>query len=111
MAGIRPVDTWKYTAASPVPIRLGPRSGTPCRLAPWQDTQDVSNSCLPVRSSADCDSSATATCGVGVSVAATPPATARPINSSRPADNRRRSRRRDLLVIELLLIGLIGRAD
>ena len=42
IAGMRPVDTWKYTAASPTPIRLGPRSATPCRLAPWQVMQDVS---------------------------------------------------------------------
>src|SRR5580693_7469833 len=101
MAGIRPVDTWKYTAASPTPIRLGPWSVTPCRLAPWQDTQEVSNSCLPVRNSAELFSSATATWGEGVSTAASPPATVSAISSSRPPDNRRRKRRRAIGVRRL----------
>jgi hypothetical protein len=34
--GMRPLETWKYTAASPTPIRLGPRFSTPCRFEPWQ---------------------------------------------------------------------------
>ena len=33
---MRPVETWKYTAASPTPMRLGPRPSTPCRFEPWQ---------------------------------------------------------------------------
>src|SRR6185312_10420003 len=74
--------------------RLGPRSGTPCRLAPWQVTHEVSKSCLPLRNSADDDSSATATCGLGVRTAASPPATTRANTSSSPADSRRRRRRR-----------------
>ncbi|SHU64407.1 Uncharacterised protein [Mycobacteroides abscessus subsp. abscessus] len=94
MAGIRPVETWKYTAASPTPIRLGPRSGTPCRLAPWQVMHEVSYNCLPVRSRADLSSSATATCGVGVKVEAKPPATTSAISSSKPAETRRRNLRR-----------------
>src|ERR1700677_3161873 len=94
MAGIRPLDPWNETAASPTPIRLGPRSGTPCRLAPWQVTHEVSKSCLPVRSSAEDDSSATATCGLGVKTAASPPAVAKATTRSSPAENRRRRRRR-----------------
>ena len=79
---------------------------------------EVSNSCLPVRSSADWDSSATATWGVGVKVAAVTPATDSPSSSSTAADTRRRKRRclivfpaaPDLLVIEpLLIVESIGR--
>ena len=34
-AGIRPVLTWKSTAAAPTPIRLG-ATGVPCASRPWQ---------------------------------------------------------------------------
>ncbi|COV74219.1 Uncharacterised protein [Mycobacterium tuberculosis] len=54
----------------------------------------MSKSCLPVRSNAEEDSSATATCGVGVSTAANPPAMVSAISSNTPPDNRRRRRRR-----------------
>src|SRR3984957_9810147 len=110
MAGIRPLDTWKYTAASPTPIRLGPRSGTPCRLAPWHVTHEVSKSCLPVRSSAEDDSSATATWGVGVNTAAIPPAAERATNSSIPADKRRRRRRRARSLSDRVNPSLFNRA-
>jgi hypothetical protein len=46
-AGIRPVLTWNSTAAEPTPMRLGPWSGTPCALRPWQVMHVVSNNCLP----------------------------------------------------------------
>src|SRR5882724_190403 len=35
LAGIRPVLTWKSTAAAPTPIRLG-ASEVPCASGPWQ---------------------------------------------------------------------------
>ncbi|BBX61968.1 hypothetical protein MSAS_11420 [Mycobacterium saskatchewanense] len=48
-----------------------------------------------MRSIAEEDSSATATCGLGVRMAARPPAIVRAISSSKPPDMRRRSRRRE----------------
>ena len=45
-AGIRPVLTWKSTAAAPTPIRLGPLT-VPCASRPWQLEQFWPNSALP----------------------------------------------------------------
>src|SRR5215218_10434786 len=59
--GMRPVCTWKYTAASPTPMSDGPRLGTPSRFSPWQVMQLVSYSSRPAASAAD---------GVSVSSAA-----------------------------------------
>src|SRR5262249_49987627 len=53
LAGIRPVATWKYTAAWPTPSRLGPRPLTPSRLAAWQAMQALRYSCSPRATSAD----------------------------------------------------------
>ena len=36
LAGMRPVDTWKSTAAAPAPIRLGAMPGLPWASRPWQ---------------------------------------------------------------------------
>src|SRR5262249_32339397 len=51
LAGIRPVATWKDTAAWPTPSRLGPRPCTPCRLAAWQAMQALRYSCSPCATS------------------------------------------------------------
>ncbi len=45
-SGIRPVPTWKSTAAAPTPIRLGPAS-RPWAFSPWQVAQLAWNSFLP----------------------------------------------------------------
>src|SRR6478735_12608380 len=45
-AGIRPVPTWKSTAAAPTPIRVGPFE-VPSAARPWQLEQLSRNSCLP----------------------------------------------------------------
>ena len=89
-AGIRPEETWKYTAASPTPMRLGPRSCTPCKFAPWHVMHDVSYSCLPSRIRAAESSLAVATCGAGVNAEARKPALINPIiNTSAPVTRRR----------------------
>ena len=46
LAGIRPVDIWKSTAAAPVPTSEG-ACDVPCALMPWQLEQVCSNSDLP----------------------------------------------------------------
>ena len=46
--GIRPVPTWKSTAAAPTPTRRrGRRLACPRRSRPWQVAQLARNSCLP----------------------------------------------------------------
>src|SRR5512139_467785 len=45
-AGIRPVDTWKSTAAAPTPTRDGP-SELPSAFTPWQLEQLRRNSAWP----------------------------------------------------------------
>src|SRR5262249_52118502 len=45
-AGIRPVLTWKSTAAAPTPTRLG-ACAVPWALTPWQEEHDWVNSSLP----------------------------------------------------------------
>src|SRR5262245_14495396 len=46
LPGIRPVLTWKSTAAAPTPIRLGAWE-VPCALMPWQVAQLWLNSPFP----------------------------------------------------------------
>ncbi len=46
LSGIRPVLTWKSTAAAPTPIRLGPVP-VPWAMKPWQLEQFCTNSCRP----------------------------------------------------------------
>ena len=46
LAGIRPVLTWKSTAAAPTPTRLG-ACDVPWALTPWQEEHDWVNSSLP----------------------------------------------------------------
>ncbi len=43
---MRPVPTWKSTAAAPTPIRLG-ATLEPCAAMPWQVAQLASKSFLP----------------------------------------------------------------
>src|SRR3712207_3474666 len=50
---MRPVWTWKYTAASPTPMSDGPRLGSPSRFSPWQVMQLRSYSSRPAASAAD----------------------------------------------------------
>src|SRR4051794_11524367 len=50
---MRPVLTWKYTAASPTPISDGPRLTTPSRFLPWQVMQVRSKIALPAASADD----------------------------------------------------------
>src|SRR3954452_18587419 len=52
-SGMRPVCTWKKTAASPTPISDGPRLGTHSRLSPWQVMQLRVYSSRPWASAAD----------------------------------------------------------
>src|SRR3954463_9964788 len=60
---MRPVCTWKYTAASPTPMSDGPRPSTPWRFEPWQVMQLCSYSCRPAASAADSLSSSAACAG------------------------------------------------
>ena len=54
-SGMRPVPTWKSTAAAPTPARLGP-AAPPWALAPWQVAQLARKSFLPaLMSSADAE--------------------------------------------------------
>ena len=46
-AGMRPVPTWKSTAASPTPISDGPEPCTPWPCIPWQEEQEDWKSFLP----------------------------------------------------------------
>ena len=46
LAGMRPVDIWKSTAAAPAPTRLG-ACGVPWASRPWQLEQFAWNSFLP----------------------------------------------------------------
>ena len=46
LSGIRPVLTWKSTAAAPTPMRLGPVS-VPWAMYPWQLEQFCTNNCRP----------------------------------------------------------------
>ena len=46
LAGMRPVDIWKKTAAAPEPIRLG-ACEVPWASRPWQLEQFAWNSSLP----------------------------------------------------------------
>ena len=62
--GMRPVATWKWTAADPTPIRVGPLL-VPWAAMPWQLEQPSRNNFLPLRiwvasCSADCASVAEA---------------------------------------------------
>src|SRR3954469_13128266 len=61
--GMRPVCTWKWAAASPTPIRDGPRLGTPSRFSPWQVMQLRSYSWRPAASAADWPVSSAACAG------------------------------------------------
>ena len=54
--GMRPVPTWKSTAAAPTPMSEGPRvlpseSTRPSALVPWQVAQFARNSDLPASTS------------------------------------------------------------
>src|SRR5215207_4288763 len=60
---MRPVCTWKYTAASPTPISEGPRLFTPSRFSPWQVMQLRSYRSRPAASAADSDDSSAAWAG------------------------------------------------
>jgi len=60
--GIRPVDTWKSTAAAPTPTRDGTPL-VPCAFAPWHVAQLAWNSFLPVSMSAVLTVSALAVLG------------------------------------------------
>ncbi len=62
LAGMRPVDIWKSTAAAPAPIRLGP-SDWPCASRPWQLEQFDSNRFWPALMS-DCDAGGADACAV-----------------------------------------------
>ncbi len=64
LAGIRPVDIWKSTAAAPAPIRLGAWL-VPWASRPWQLEQLWSNKVLPAVTSC-CDAA-------GADACATPP--------------------------------------
>src|SRR5689334_9534047 len=44
---MRPLETWKYTAAPPTPISDGPWPVMPCRFAPWQVMQLTLNRFWP----------------------------------------------------------------
>src|SRR6201990_2973097 len=46
-SGMRPVPTWKSTAAAPAPIRLGATPLLPCASSPWQLAQETANRSLP----------------------------------------------------------------
>ena len=46
LAGIRPVDIWKYTAAAPAPTSEG-ACEVPWASSPWQEEQLWTNSDLP----------------------------------------------------------------
>ena len=47
LAGIRPVLTWKSTAAAPTPIRLG-ATEVPCASSPWQVAQFLAKRSAPL---------------------------------------------------------------
>ena len=49
LAGIRPVLTWKSTAAEQTPIRLGAIPVTPCASRPWQVAHVSWKICWPLR--------------------------------------------------------------
>ena len=51
VAGIRPVLTWKSTAAEPTPIRLG-ATAVPWAWRPWQVAQVSAKICWPLAISA-----------------------------------------------------------
>src|SRR5947209_5713757 len=74
-AGMRPVPTWKSTAAEPTPTRLGP-SLEPCPLAPWQLAQPTEYSFLPSLMARDCAESSACAFGAGASAAYSPPVAA-----------------------------------
>src|SRR3954469_2567780 len=87
-SGMRPVCTWKKTAASPTPIRDGPRLGTPSRFSPWQVMQLRSYSWRPAASAADWPVSSAACAGANTEYRA-------PVSTSaviRPATLARRRR-------------------
>src|SRR3954465_1673635 len=85
---MRPVCTWKKTAASPTPMSEGPRLGTPWRFAPWQVMQLFSYSCRPAASAADSVVSSAAWAGAKTEYRA--PVSTRP--TIRPATLARRRR-------------------
>src|SRR2546423_3237864 len=49
-AGMRPVPTWKSTAAPPTPTSDGPEPWMPCPCVPWQDEQEDRKSFWPSES-------------------------------------------------------------
>src|SRR4051812_22500235 len=71
-AGIRPVPTWKSTAAEPPPTRLGP-SELPWPDMPWQLAQPTEYSFLPCSMARDCAESSACALGAGASAAYSPP--------------------------------------
>src|SRR5690349_4465854 len=95
---MRPVCTWKKTAASPTPMSDGPRLGTPSRLEPWQVMQLFSYSCRPAASAADSEVSWAAWAGANTEYRA--PVSTRPtmrpatLASRRRCLERRRARAR-----------------
>ncbi|GAA2527483.1 hypothetical protein GCM10010407_17040 [Rarobacter incanus] len=51
--GIRPVLTWKFTAAAPTPIRDGATSVFPTASVPWQVAQFAWKSAWPAATSSE----------------------------------------------------------
>src|SRR5882757_2684831 len=74
-AGMRPVPTWKSTAADPTPTRLGP-SELPWPDVPWQLAQPTEYSFLPCSMARDWAESSAFASGAGASAAYTPPVAA-----------------------------------
>ena len=83
-AGMRPVLTWKSTAAAPTPIRPGAMPFWPCAPIPWQVAQSCRKMVWPWLIWAEL-----ATTG-GAAVAPSPP----PVIDAYSAPTRRRPRRR-----------------
>ena len=91
--GIRPVPTWKSTAAAPTPTRDGPYWPpfavlTPSAFLPWQEAQPTRNSALPL---ATMSSSALLVWAVaGVRAAYIPPVSSSPRSRTSGAATRLR---------------------
>src|SRR4051812_41759646 len=85
---MRPVCTWKKTAASPTPISEGPRVGTPPRFEPGQGMQLFSYSWRPAATAADSEVSSAARAGANTEYRA--PVSTRPTMRPPALASRRR---------------------
>src|SRR3954454_9964417 len=99
VAGIRPVPTWKSTAAAPTPARVGPSwlpssVRTPSPFWPWQKEQPTRKSLRPCSTSSS-SLWAESACDEGANAAYRLPVSTRPsMSRSSPATGRRRWRER-----------------